>query len=319
MKNLKYATDTYEYNVKAMNKSKIYDVVIIGGGYAGLSAALWLGRFRRSAIVLSAGPSRNAASHVIHGYPGYDGDNPAKLLSKIHHEAARYGTDSADAKVTRIQKRKAYFVCQTSDQQYLARRVLVATGVDDIAPEIPDFAAFVGVSAWQCPACDGHEYMGRRIVIIGWGPHIAGYAQEFLTYTSDILVLTHDHPSEVTTTDRATLQACGIPVIDTQITALQARPNSRTKIKSLRLLDGADIPADAVFYSIKHCPRLELLEQLGCDMAEGAVTLDDKQQTSTPGVYAAGDISPREELAVVACASGTIAAHNIHTSLQTLK
>ncbi|HEX8183063.1 MAG TPA: NAD(P)/FAD-dependent oxidoreductase [Candidatus Saccharimonadales bacterium] len=302
-----------------MKTSKIYDVIIVGGGYAGLSAAIWLGRFHRSVVVISSGQPRNAAAHVIHGYPGYDGENPMDLHKKILQEAASYGAGFAHGTVTQIRKRKLYFACQTEEKQYLAKRVLVATGVSDVAPDIPNFAAFAGVTAWQCPACDGHEYSGRRVAIIGWGAHIAGYAQEFLTYTSDILVLTHGHANEIDNEARQILQGCNIPVIDTKIVGLQPKPDTTSKIRSLALADGGSIPAEAIFYNIKHCPRLELLEQLGCNIADDAVVINDKQETSVAGVYAAGDITPREELVVVACAMGTSAASNIHASLHNFK
>jgi thioredoxin reductase len=300
-----------------MNMQRTYDAVIVGAGFAGLSAALWLGRFRRSVLVVSSGTSRNAKSHRLHGYPGFDGVDPATLLSKMHEEAMTYGAKFEEAHIDHIGRSGASFVAQSAGgTTYLSRRILIATGKTDVTPDIPSFTDFEGVSAWHCPACDGYEYSGRKIVVIGWGKHIAGYAREFLAYTSDILLLTNGHADQVSSDARKSLQDSGIPVIDVPVSRLVPVSGGKKRIKSLALEDGTNIPADAMFYSIGQEPKLELLRELGCDIEGGAALVNHQQETCVPGVYAAGDIAPLEELVVVACATGAVAANNIHASLQ---
>ena len=302
-----------------MNTPKTYDAVIIGAGYAGVSAAIWLGRFKRSVLLVSSGQPRNYKAHVLHGYPGFDGGNPAELLDKMRDEAAAYGICTLDAWAESISKDVTpdgdIFTIKTPVKTVTARRVLIATGVTDTKPDITGFDQFEGVSAWHCPACDGIEYSGKKLVIIGWGPEVADFAKEFLTYSSDIIVMTHGHADELNAQSRKALHDNNIPVIDTEIAELLAADGSRTQIGSLVMTDGTRLPADGIFYHINRTPRLELVQKLGCDINHGAVTGNHQQETCVPGVYVAGDIVNLEDLVVVACATGTTAASAIHNSL----
>lgn len=292
-----------------------FDALIIGGGYAGLSAALWLGRYRRSVGIISSGPVRNATSSVMHGYPGLDGQAPLELLQSIKTEAASYGAIFIDDWAERAFKEGDGFTVKTSDGSCHAKRLLVATGTADAQPvDIPDFEQFRGRTAWHCPACDGHEYTDKKIAIIGWHRYITGYAKEFLAYTAseNITVYTHGHGDELDQGARQEAASASLRIVDEPIAELQG---SGGQLESIAFKDGGHIPADAFFYNIAQTPRLQLLEQLGCKMTDGAVRVDNQQQTSVEGVYAAGDIVPSEDLVVVACSTGTVAAGSIHESL----
>lgn len=289
---------------------QIYDVVIVGGGFAGLSAAIWLGRLRRRALVISSGQSRNQVSHAVHGYPGFEGEDPNIVLGKIRKEALGYGAELVETWVEKAAKTAKYFVVETSGATYRAKRVLLATGTTDSKPDLPGFSEFEGTSIWHCPACDGFEYTGEKLAVVGWGPHIAEYALEFLAYTKHITVLLHGHKADDSTLKR--LQPHNIPVHTSPIAKLQGQKGQLDKIV---LADGTQVGCRALFYSIEHRPRLELAKQLGCKLDGNCVQIYHQQQTSVKGVYAAGDIAPLEELIVVACAMGAVAASNIHKSL----
>lgn len=294
-------------------KIRHYEVIVVGGGFAGLSAALWLGRYRRKTLVLSSGPSRNNHAHAVHGYPGIEGVSPQELLSNMQHEVAAYGTPTRDEWAASISRKDSKFVLTTSKQQYTADRLLVATGTSDEKPAISNFERYEGVTAWHCPDCDGREYINQKLVILSWGPQMVDYALKFLPYTSAITVVTHGHKPEASAAGLKRLQQRGITIIEQQITAISGEAGH---IDYLTLADNTRLTCDGLFYSIRSSPRTELAEQLGCKVdRSGAVVTNRKQQTSVTGVYAAGDVGPLENLVVVAAATGTIAASNIHKSL----
>ncbi|MBW3538314.1 NAD(P)/FAD-dependent oxidoreductase [Candidatus Parcubacteria bacterium] len=295
-----------------MDNDQTYDCVIIGGGFAGLTAAVWLGRYRRPTLVLSAGPPRNAASHALHGYPGFEGANPETLLAALRREAGRYGIAMTQALVEQAERTNEGFAAHANRRRYRAKRLLLATGIRDSQPDIPGFDQFAGTSAWHCPACDGFEYSGKPLAVVSWGPQMAGYALELLNYTDRVTVVTHGHDPGVPPDHLDKLTANGISVHQSKITALQGR---KGQVERLLLDDGTNIPCDGLFYSINHQPRLDLIRQLGCATASDCVVINHKQETTVPGVYAAGDIVPLEELVVVAAAMGAVAASNIHKSL----
>lgn len=292
-----------------------YEVIIVGGGYGGLSAALWLGRYRRNVLVISSGPHRNAGSTVLHGYPGSDGQDPSSLLARIHEEAAAYPTTQfIDGYVTSINKENGDFTVHTADGSYLASKILVATGTADERPDVVGFDRFNGQTAWHCPACDGYEHTGDRIAIIGWHEDIGGYAQEFLPYTrpQNITVYTQGHYTDLPAKVREDTSSAGIHLNTTPIIELQGKDG---QLKTLVLEDGSTVPCDALFYNISQRARLQLLDSIGCELEGGAVKVDQQQQTTVKGVYAAGDITPFEDLVVVACSTGTIAASSIHENI----
>lgn len=291
----------------------MYDVVIVGGGFAGLTAAVWLGRYRRSTLVISSGPSRNALSRAIHGYPGFEGGDPAELLDKLCREALEYGTEIVTGIVEDVEKTSEGFEIFSNNQMYKGRRLLLATGTADRKPDIPNFSEFDGVSAWHCPACDAYEYIGKRVAVISWGEKMAGYALNFLTYTDSITVITDGNEPGVPQAHLDKLAQNRIKVLTGKVASIEGEGG---QVERLLMEDGRQVECDAVFYNIDHRPRLILLQKLKCELTgDSAVAVNRKQETNIEGVYAAGDIAPLEELVLVAAAMGAVAASNIHESL----
>lgn len=296
-----------------MEEDTLYDVIVIGGGFAGLTAAVWLGRFRRSTLVISSGPSRNALSRAVHGYPGFEGGNPVELLDKLCREALEYGTEMLTGIAENVEKTSEGFEILCDNEVYKGRRVLLATGTADRKPDILNFSDFDGISAWHCPACDGYEYVDKRIAVISWGKYMAGYALNFLTYTDSITVVTDGHEPGTPPEHLKKLEQNNIPVHTGKVSALEGEHG---QVERLRMEDGSVLECEAVFYNIDHRPRLTLLQRLKCELTgDEAVAVNHKQETNIEGVYAAGDIAPLEELVVVAAAMGAVAASNIHQSL----
>lgn len=291
----------------------MYDVIITGGGFAGLTAAVWLGRYRRSTLVISSGSSRNASSRAVHGYPGFDGGDPRELLDKLCREALSYGTEMVTGIVEDIERTDTGFAVCHDIQRYEARRVLLATGTADRIPDIAGFDEYEGISAWHCPACDGYEYTGKKIAVLSWGEHMAGYTLNFLTYTDQITVVTHGNAPDVPEAHLEKLRQNNIRVLTDRVAGIEGQNG---QVERLLLESGESVECDAIFYNITHKPRLDLMRRLNCEISpESCIVVNKKQQTSVEGVYAAGDIAPLEELVVVAAAMGAVAASNIHKSL----
>ncbi len=291
---------------------QVRDVIVIGDGMAGLTGALWLGRFRRDTLVIGSGQPRNSTSTVFHGYPGQDGGDPRELHEQLKREVDRYGVERLSDTVVNVDKEDDVFRVVTEATTHLARRLLLATGTKDRRPDLPDFDQFDGVSAWHCPACDGYEHSEKPVVVVAWGPQMAGYTMELLAYTNDITLLSHGHAFDGSEEEQKKLADNGIRVIDTRIAALNGEDG---RLRSVTLEDGSEVACEGLFYSINHAPQLGFFESLGCELADGCVVVNKEQATSIEGVYAAGDVAPLLDLVVVAAATGAVAASSIHQSL----
>ena len=187
-------------------QQEAYDVVVIGGGPSGLAAGLWLGRYRRSVLVVDAGDPRNAETWAVHGYPGVDEVPPYELRRSMKEQALAAGAEFRAAMARTVEGAEDDFRVGLSDGHELrARRVLLCTGLKDILPEIPGFDELYGKSIWHCPDCDGPGVAGMRVGVIGWGRQIAGFCSYLLTWTDRITLLTHGHPPELPEKSRAVL------------------------------------------------------------------------------------------------------------------
>jgi thioredoxin reductase len=294
-----------------------YDAAVIGGGPAGLSAAAWLGRYRRSVVLVDSGEYRNAHVDLSHGYLGNDPIPPSELRAKALAEVQRYPTVSIEAgrvaTVTGIRDRFELFV-EDRDTILQARRVIIATGVRDVFPEVDGFFEHYGASVFHCASCDGYEAKGRDVVVFGWGEHIAGFALGLLTWASSVTVITDGRHFEGAPEDRALLIEYGVHVLEDEAMELCG---PRGDLKAVRLGGGATLACQLAFFSIAHLPNNDLASQLGCVIAEaGCVDVDRDGVTSVPGVYAAGDLTPGVQLISNAVAKGAAAA--LHCSMSLL-
>jgi len=295
-------------------QQEAYDVVVIGGGPSGLAAGLWLGRYRRSVLVVDAGDPRNAETWAVHGYPGVDEVPPYELRRSMKEQALAAGAEFRAAMARTVEGAEDDFRVGLSDGHELrARRVLLCTGLKDILPEIPGFDELYGKSIWHCPDCDGPGVAGMRVGVIGWGRQIAGFCSYLLTWTDRITLLTHGHPPELPEKSRAVLDRFGIPVRTAVIDRLEGRDGC---IERAVFHDGEAAEFDAMFVHIASGPGSTLAADLGCEADEdGILEVDKDHLTSVPGIYAAGDITPGSRLAIRAASEGVRAAIGIHKSL----
>lgn len=295
-------------------EDRTWDVIVIGGGPAGLAAALWLARYRRSVRLFDAQDPRNKETWAVHGYFGVDDPPPLELRRIGREHAALAGAELEAAVVRTVGGEKDGFrVTLADDRVFRSRRLLFATGLKDIVPEVAGFDDFYGCSIFHCPDCDGPSIRGKKVGILGWGTSIAKYALYFLTWTDELTVLTHSHPKDMSAEALATLEEYGIPVNQKAITALEGAGG---RLQQVDFHDGTSEPFDALFFHVACGPGSTLPQDIGCASDdEGILEVDKEFETNVPGVYAAGDITPGTRLVIRAAYEGTRAAIGIHKSL----
>jgi len=299
----------------------LYDSIVVGAGPAGLSASLFLARYRRRVLTFHHNSPRNEYAHGVHGFLGHHGISPAELLARGRDEVTSHGGLIIEACVTGIERlSNEHFRVHTGhgnqdSRTFDAQRVLLATGLRDLTPDCPGFRDFYGVSVHHCPDCDGYECIDKRIAVLGSGTKTVGFALGLLTWTNHITLIT-EGKDDLSQEDRAKLAAFQISVREQSIKALDGDLKSK-QLRRILFNDGDALECDALFFNLGTEPASNLHELLGCKLDEscGLVWVDQTQQTSVEGVYAAGDLTPDSQLAIVAAAEGAMAAIHIHDSL----
>jgi thioredoxin reductase len=291
-----------------------YDCIIVGGGTAGLSAALMLGRCRRSVLVCDAGAPRNVRSHGLHGYLTRDGTAPLEFLRLARQEVAEFPTvEFLTAEVIDARSSNDGFTVTLADRSELAsRKLLLATGVVDDLPDIDGLGPLYGTSVHHCPYCDGWEWRDQPIAIYGRGEEASGLALG-LTVWSDDLVLCTDGPSGLTGKEREQLDRHGIEVREDEVVRLEGQ---RGWLSRIIFAQGEPLPRRALFLASGQHQRSDLALRLGCTFNEkGAVNTGFCEATNVPGLYVAGDASKDAQFVVVAAAEGSEAGMSINKSL----
>jgi len=292
------------------------DIGIIGGGPAGLSAAIWSARYLHSVLLIDSGDPRNWETRGINGFLGLEGIRPPDLRARGREVCRDLGVEMVNAIVLRIeQPRDDDFVIQLEGGgRRTVRRLLLAIGVRDVWPEIPGLEHIYGANAHVCPDCDGYDTRGKKVVVIGNGRRAVGMALNLATWTNDIIICTNGRPPELDEPEYCEkLDALNIPVLTEPIARVCCEGN---RIHCLMLADGMQLDTDKVFFTIGQYPADDLGVQLGCERDdEGHIIIDAHCRTSVVNVYAAGDITPGSQLAITAAAEGATAALSMHKSL----
>jgi thioredoxin reductase len=292
-----------------------YDVVIVGAGPAGLSAALMLGRCRRSVLVCDTGQPRNAASQALHGYLTRDGIPPLEFLAIARRELGTYDTvfmRQVAAVDASCRDDGRFDVTLASGERVSSRKLLLATGVVDNLPDIPGFRELYGRSVFHCPYCDGWEIRDQPLAVYGRGARGLGLSLELTTWSRD-LVLCTDGSSEIDDEGIERLRRIGVIVREVRVTRLEGRDGILQRI----VFDNGDpLSRRALFFTTGQWQQSDLSIRLGCTVNEkGTVSTGKYETTHLKGLYVAGDASRAVQWVVVAAAEGAEAAFAINTDL----
>jgi thioredoxin reductase len=292
----------------------MYDVAVIGGGPAGLSAAFWLARYRRRVIVFDNGDPRNEPAWAVHGYPGLPDVPPLEFRKRLRDQASSAGAEMCFATVEKLSGVEDDFtVTLTNGAQHSARRVVLAYGLRNDLPNIPGFEEMYGRSVFHCPDCDGPSVAGCTIGVIGHDCPTANLALFMLTWTDHVTLFAHGVDVSLSEKERGTLEKYHINVVAPRIVRLVGNAGRLTEIE---LQDGTSRPLDALFFHYGTEAASTIATDIGCE-CDGPTTLllDRSQETSVPGVYAAGDLAGAPYLTISAAAGGSRVALSIHRSL----
>ena len=290
------------------------DVIIVGGGPAGLSAALVLARACRSIVVIDNGNPLNSPARRMHGYLSRDGINPRRLLQIGRKQLERYGADLLDGEVVEARRLKTGFSVRTgSGQRFRSRKLLLTTGVRDELPQLKGFREFYGTSVHHCPYCDGWEWRDRKLVAYGGGKAGAGMALLLRGWSRVVTVVT-DGEKPPPAYERKQLEQHGIVLRTTKIDRLEGR-NSR--LRNILFVDGTSLQCDAMFFNTGQRQKSSLAATLGCEFdRHGGVVVDRRERTCVPGLYLAGDASGDMQFVIQAAAEGAMAAVTINKEFQ---
>jgi len=297
---------------------ELYDCIVVGAGPAGLTAALFLARYRHRALTFHHNSPRNEYAQGVHGFLGHHGILPNELLARGRDEVTDHGGLILESRVEKVERvAKDHFRAFTENgSAYDARRLLLATGLRDITPSCPGFREFYGVSVHHCPDCDGYESRDKRLVVLGTGTKTVGFALSLLTWTDKITLITDGQPHDMSDDERAKLSSFDIQISERRLAALEGDLESK-QLHRVLFTDGEPLECDALFFNLGTDFSNNLHETLGCELDDkcGLVWVDERRETSVEGVYAAGDITPHSQLAIVAAAEGAMGAIHIHNSL----
>lgn len=292
----------------------MYDVIIVGGGPAGLSAALLLVRSRRSVLLFDTGKPRNARSLGMHGYLTRDGILPLHFLELARAELGTYGIEIRHEKVVTARGSDGDFtIMPERGEEARARKVLIATGLVDRLPAVQGIDQFYGTSVFHCPYCDGWEVRDRSVAVMGRRKSAIALSASLATWTHEVTLLTNGggtlHPRL-----QSFLDERGVRVLTGKVERLEGTDGT---LERIHLKNRPPLDVRALFISYGYEQHSDLARQLGCAFTSKGVARTNKfQYAGAPGVYVAGDASRDMQMVIVAAAEGAKAGAAINMALQ---
>jgi thioredoxin reductase (NADPH) len=298
-----------------MGDDQILDCLVVGAGPAGLTAAIYLARFRREFRVIESGASRAAWIPRSHNHPGFPGGVRGKtLLARMRRQAETYGARIDAGRVEDLRREEGLFVAGSSLGEIRARTVILATGVLDNEPNLPDLDSAVAKGLVRiCPICDGYEVTDQRVGVLSHDAHGAAEARFLTTYTRDIALIHVGAPDALPDEERRRLAADGIELIETPIESVRFEKRRITAL----CFDGRARAFDSIYSALGVTPRIQLAVKAGAELDEsGRLVVGDHQETSVPGLYAAGDVVRGLNQISTAEGEAATAATDIHNRLR---
>lgn len=293
----------------------IFDCVIVGAGPAGLTAGIYLARFRRKIIIIDKGESRALLIPTSHNYPGFpDGISGRDLLERLQMQFKHYSDQLISGQVVNITKAKNIFTIQTDRQYILSKTVILATGVVDVEPNLPNLTESIKNGLIRhCPICDGYEVINKKIAVIGYGRKGLKEAFFMRNFTDAVTLLTLGKHQNFPCSDRSKIKRGNIRVVDE---SLQQVTMLNDRIVGVVTSSGEKLHFDTIYSALGSVVKNSCISELSPKKSNKFLVVNEHQQTTIPGLYAAGDIVSGLNQICVATAQAAIAATDIHNRLR---
>jgi len=297
-----------------ITKVKTYDVIIIGGSYAGLSAAMALGRSLKSVLIIDSGLPCNRQTPHSHNFITQDGVKPAAISEKAKAQVMKYDTVKFLGGVASdgTKTENGFTVRTREGEEFSAEKLIFASGIKDIMPDIKGFSDCWGISVIHCPYCHGYEYRGQRTAVIANGEKAFHLASLISNLTSDITILTAGKAG-FNDEQTSALKRRGISIIENEISEIE---HENGRVKNVVFRGIGKIEFDAVYAAVQFEQHSDIPASLGCELTEtGHLKIDSSQQTTVEGVYACGDNSSALRTVANAVYSGNLAGSMVNRKL----
>lgn len=297
-----------------MTDKNNFDVIIIGGSYAGLSAAMALGRSLRHVLIIDSGSPCNRQTPHSHNFITHDGAIPSAIADKAREQVLRYDIVEFrnDLAVSSRKTERGFEVVTRGGDAFTAKKLILATGIRDVLPDITGFEACWGISVIHCPYCHGYEFQGRRTGIMANGERAFHLASLVHNLTGSITILTRGK-AEFNAEQISKLEKHNIPVIETEISAIE---HEEGHIRSVVFKDGAPIAFDALYAAVPFVQHSDIPASLGCELNEqGYIRTDGFHRTTVPGIYACGDNCSMMRSVAYAVSGGNITGAMVNKEL----
>lgn len=290
------------------------EVIVVGGGLAGLSAAVYLGRSRRDALLLHSGHSMAVWEPEVQNYLGFpEGISGQELLERGVRQVLRFGVPILEEEVLWLAREDRQFRVEGRKGVHRAKRLLLATGVTHLPPAIPNVKDCLGRSLFFCKDCDAFRVQGKRIAILGRNNEAADYALAMLSYSTSVMIATNGAPPRWDREHAEWVREYGIPVRQEPIVNVEHKGGM---LRTLRFEQGAELAVEAAFTTRGDVYHTHLAEALGAKLDnEGQLLVDEHLRTSVPGLYAAGCVTPANCQMIIAAGQGAAAAQAINRDL----
>lgn len=291
-----------------------YEVIIIGGSYSGLSAAMALGRASRKTVIIDAGEPCNRQTPHSHNFITHDGDTPASISAKARQEVLQYPTVTFvnDKALKAIKSKDEFEISTEAGNTYTAKKLLLATGIKDVMPDIDGFSECWGISVIHCPYCHGYEVKNQKTALMANGPMAEHFLPLLLQWTKDLTLFTNGK-STVSVEVAAKFRKHNIDIIETEIASVQ---HTNGYMESITLKDGSIHDFKVMYAKIPAVQHTFIPEDLGCTINNmGLIEIDEFKRTNIPNLYASGDCTSMGRAVIMAAEAGTKAAVSINNDL----
>jgi thioredoxin reductase len=272
-----------------MTEHQLYDVIIVGGSFAGLSAAMALGRACREVLIIDSGNPCNRQSPFAHNLLTHDGEVPGTIAAKAKEQVLQYpAVHFLDGRAVSGKKEDGVFVIRTNTEAiFSAKKLLFTTGVTDIMPDIDGFADCWGISILHCPYCHGYEVIGQKTALLGNGAMAFEFCRLLLNWNKSLTILTNG-PCTLTEEELQQLKRFDVEIIENELSGFRHREG---KIQAILFKDRAAVSMEAIYTKPAFKQHSSIPEQLNCTLTEGHgfIQVDELQRTNIPGIFAAGD------------------------------